>query len=359
MSDESLPEGTIVYPPYDINNPYTNLQGFDGITAEQYTELRIQLSLSKFTNLDTEQLKDLVIEILNRQNIELREDQVNDLISRTDFSTIPEIPEPEPEPEPEPVLTPAEISAQHCTYINNIQLVPTELNENEIQIEPIVFEQHIAMEQLENAEIEGLSHKYSVYRNPAMNLLSKPFITSEHINEDIELSTRTSEIIKTQLNSILAKKNKINVVEIGVCAVKNNDTINNSTTGLFITNKRKQDFYIGIDIIRRNTWDDNENNVYTIHSPSEYFDENINKLNEMGVNEIDILMIDGWHSMEQLYKEWQYTRILSSVGVVIINSVNLYPGPYYICKSIDDTKYHIYRYLSDVKDNGICVAVRK
>ena len=238
-------------------------------------------------------------------------------------------------------------------------MVPTELNENEIQIEPIVFEQHIAMEQLENAEIEGLSHKYSVYRNPAINLLSKPFITSEHINEDIELSTRTSEIIKTQLNSILAKKNKINVVEIGVCAVKNNDTINNSTTGLFITNKRKQDFYIGIDIIRRNTWDDNENNVYTIHSPSEYFDENINKLNEMGVNEIDILMIDGWHSMEQLYKEWQYTRILSSVGVVIINSVNLYPGPYYICKSIDDTKYHIYRYLSDVKDNGICVAVRK
>ena len=215
------------------------------------------------------------------------------------------------------------------------------------------------MEQLDNENIEGLSCKYSVYQNPAMNLLARPFIVSQHINEDIELSSRTSQIIKTQLNSILAKKNKINIVEIGVCAVKNNDTINNSTTGLFITNKRKQDFYIGIDILQRNTWNDTENNVYTIHSPSEYFDKNINIISDIGVNEIDILMIDGWHSMEQLYKEWQYTRILSSVGIVIINSVNLYPGPYYITKSIDDTKYDIYRYLFDVKDNGICVAVRK
>ena len=288
--------------------------------------------------------------------------------------------EPTPTLEPVIVLTPAEISAQKCTYINNIQIVPTILNENELHIEPIVFENYVAMEQLSNDNIDGIVYKYSVYGNPAMNLLSRPFHTTEQMYEDVGLTERTKSILQQYLNSLLEKKEKINILELGVA--DNGNT--NSTTQILISNKRPQDVYCGIDIIQKNAW--NGENVNIIHSPSEYIDINIDRLNRLYaqkveplrsmeepfqivpsivveesnvVNEIDMLVIDGWHSMEQLYKEWQYTRILSSVGVVFINSVNLYPGPYYITKSIDDTKYDIYRYLSDVKDNGICVAVRK
>ena len=287
----------------------------------------------------------------------------------------------EPPSEPAPiVLTPAEISAEKCTYINNIQVVPTILNEDELHIEPIVFENYLAMEQLSNDNIDGIVCKYSVYENPAMNLLSRPFHTTEDMSEEVGLTERTENILKQHLTSLLAKKEKINILELGVA----DGNTNNSTTKILISNKRPQDVYCGIDIIQKNAW--NGENVNIIHSPSEYIDININRLNSLYtqrvesvasigepfetvpsilpeesnvVNEIDMLVIDGWHSMEQLYKEWQYTRILSSVGVVFINSVNLYPGPYYISKSIDDTKYDIYRYLSDVKDNGICVAVRK
>jgi hypothetical protein len=291
----------------------------------------------------------------------------------------PPVPEPVPEPVPV-VLTPAEISAEKCTYINNIQLVPTILNENELQIEPIVFENYVAMEQLSNDNIDGIVCKYSVYGNPSMNLLSRPFHTTEDMSEEVGLTERTENILKQHLTALLAKKEKINILELGVA----DGNTNNSTTKILISNKRPQDVYCGIDIIQKNAW--NGENINIIHSPSEYIDININILNSLYtqrvepldsigdtfemtpsilpeesnvVNEIDMLVIDGWHSMEQLYKEWQYTRILSNVGVVFINSVNLYPGPYYISKSIDDTKYDIYRYLSDVKDNGICVAVRK
>jgi len=263
-------------------------------------------------------------------------------------------PPPEVIVEPAPViLTPAEISAQKCTYINNIQIIQTILNENELRIEPIVFENYVGMEQLSNDNIDGIVCKYSVYGNSAMNLLSMPFHTTEDMHEDVCLSERTENILKQYLNSLLEKKDKINILELGVANIGNT----NSTTQILITNKRAQDIYCGIDIIQKNAW--NGENINIIHSPSEYIDNNIDRLNSLNVNEIDMLVIDGWHSIEQLYKEWQYTRILSSVGVVFINSVNLYPGPYYITKSIDDTKYDIYRYLSDVKDNGICVAVRK
>ena len=257
-------------------------------------------------------------------------------------------------PEPAPVvLTTAEISAQNCTYINNIQVVPTILNENELYIEPIVFENYVAMEQLLNDNIDGIVCKYSVYGNPAMNLLSRPFHTTEDMSEEVGLTERTENILKQHLTALFEKKEKINILELGVA----DGNTNNSTTKILISNKRPQDVYCGIDIIQKNAW--NGENINIIHSPSEYIDINIDRLNSLKVNEIDMLVIDGWHSMEQLYKEWQYTRILSNVGVVFINSVNLYPGPYYISKSIDDTKYDIYRYLSDVKDNGICVAVRK
>jgi len=260
----------------------------------------------------------------------------------------------EPVPEQVPiVLTPAEISAEKCTYINNVQVVPTILNENELPIEPIVFENYVAMEQLSNDNIDGIVCKYSVYGNPAMNLLSRPFHTTEQMSQEVGLTERTENILKQYLTSLLEKKEKINILELGV-ADGNNVS---STTKILISNKRPQDVYCGIDIIPKNAW--NGENVNIIHSPSEYIDNNIDRLNSLNVNEIDMLVIDGWHSIEQLYKEWQYTRILSSVGVVFINSVNLYPGPYYITKSIDDTKYDIHRYLSDVKDNGICVAVRK
>ena len=216
------------------------------------------------------------------------------------------------------------------------------------------------MEQLPNSNnIDGIICNYSVFENPAMNLLSRPFHTTEYLNTEIEYSERTKKIVNTYLTSLHEKKNKINIVEIGVCSEKNENTILNSSTGNLVSNKRPQDVYVGIDIIRRYSWNDNENNVHTIYSPSDYVDYNINILNTIGINDIDLLVIDGWRSIEQLYKEWQYTKILSNIGIVLVNCVNLYPGPYYISKSIDDTKYDIYRYLSDVKDNGICVAVRK
>jgi hypothetical protein len=256
-------------------------------------------------------------------------------------------------------LSPAGISAQKCPIKNIINIISTDLIENETHIDPIIFENYVTMEQLSNDNIDGITCKYSVYGNSAMNLLSLPFHNIDQSNTELPFSERTKNILNTYLKSLIAKKKKITIVEIGVSGSKYINNITSNSTGILTSNKRQGDIYVGIDITPKSLWNDSTNNIFTIHSASEYVDSNIESLKKIGVSEIDLLVIDGWHSIEQLYSEWQYTKILSNVGIVLINSVNLFPGPYYLIKSIDNTKYDVYRYLSDVIDNGICAAVRK
>ena len=70
-------------------------------------------------------------------------------------------------------------------------------------------------------------------------------------------------------------------------------------------------------------------------------------------------MIDGWHSINMVYTEWLYTQILSDKGIVVFHDTNGHPGPYFITKSIDTDLYEVNKYLSDIKDWGISVAIRK
>jgi cephalosporin hydroxylase len=118
--------------------------------------------------------------------------------------------------------------------------------------------------------------------------------------------------------------------------------------------------YIGIDINDKSNLNNLEKNIYTICSPSENIDFVFEQMKQIGINEIDILMIDGWHSINQVYIEWEnYTKILASNGIVVMHDTNAHPGPYFLVKSIDTKLYDVYKYLSDVVDWGISVAIKK
>ena len=70
-------------------------------------------------------------------------------------------------------------------------------------------------------------------------------------------------------------------------------------------------------------------------------------------------MIDGWHSVNQVYKQWEYVSLLSNDGIVIIHDTNSHPRPYFLIESIDNIMFDVYKYYNDVYDWGIYVAVRK
>jgi hypothetical protein len=52
-------------------------------------------------------------------------------------------------------------------------------------------------------------------------------------------------------------------------------------------------------------------------------------------------MIDGHHSINQVYQEWEYVSRLSDDGVVVLHDTNSHSGPYFAVESIDDTLFDI------------------
>lgn len=169
-----------------------------------------------------------------------------------------------------------------------------------------------------------------------------------------EISDENKKIIYNEVIHMKHKKDKIVIVEIGVHRSVYDDT----STSIFLNNKRDNDIYIGIDIEDKTFLNNHNKNIYTIKERS----ENINNIKSyfklIGIKEIDILMIDGYHSIEQVYKEWDYTYFLSQNGIIIMHDTNIHPGPYFLLLSIDTNLYEINKYCSDIYDFGISVIKR-
>jgi hypothetical protein len=173
-----------------------------------------------------------------------------------------------------------------------------------------------------------------------------------------EFSTDNQEILENYFLHLLmnTKKHRIVIVEIGV----SRNAYENTSVSVFLKNKRPQDVYLGIDIDDKSYLDDPTKNIHTIRCPSQDLDKVFTKLAQLNINEIDVLMIDGWHSINQCYFEWEsYTQILASKGIVVMHDTNSHPGPYFLIDSIDLNKYDVYKHLWDVQDWGISVAIKK
>ena len=83
------------------------------------------------------------------------------------------------------------------------------------------------------------------------------------------------------------------------------------------------------------------------------------KMADIGMKDIDILMIDGDHSINSVYKDWYYARHLANEGLVVMHDTNAHPGPVMLLKSIDKKVFDVYKYCNDIRDWGISVAVKK
>lgn len=173
-----------------------------------------------------------------------------------------------------------------------------------------------------------------------------------------EFSSDNQEVLMNYFRRFMqhTKKDTVNIVEIGVCR---ND-FENTSTCIFMKNKRPQDRYLGIDIEDKTFLEDSSNHVHTIRSPSQDIDKVYAKMEEIGMSDIDVLMIDGWHSINQCYLEWElYTQLLASKGMVVMHDTNFHPGPYFLADSIDTNQYDVYKHFWDIQDWGITFALKK
>ncbi len=170
-----------------------------------------------------------------------------------------------------------------------------------------------------------------------------------------------SKCNQSVLSETLASLNPRCIVEIGV---NRNPDYSKTSTSILIDNKPKDCFYIGIDIDDKSNLNNAGNKVYTLQMDSSAHYLLFELLESLGISEIDLLMIDGYHSVNQCVLDWQYTMKLSKNGVVVLHDSNYHPGPSLLYESIDENLYDkakqcIPGTTEEETDWGIAIARRK
>lgn len=142
------------------------------------------------------------------------------------------------------------------------------------------------------------------------------------------------------------------ILEIGIS--RNEEK---SFTQVFLKNKKDDTIYIGVDIDDKSYLDNKEKNIHTIKSSSSDFQSVIKQIYDLGVREFDYIFIDGWHSINQVLMDWEYTKILSDNGIVGFHDTNHHPGPSHFINNLNRSLWKIEKHCPN--DWGIGFAFKR
>jgi predicted O-methyltransferase YrrM len=132
------------------------------------------------------------------------------------------------------------------------------------------------------------------------------------------------------------RDNAQSILEIGVG--RNADK---SFVHVFTQHKKKETVYIGLDIEDRSFLRDLQNNIHTVQNNSSHYLENVSIFNQIGVTQFDFIFIDGWHSINQVLVDWEYTNLLSDGGIVGFHDTTCHPGPNLFVNALDRGKWEV------------------
>lgn len=185
---------------------------------------------------------------------------------------------------------------------------------------------------------------------PMKNLWGQP----DHSwpNPPIEVTNANYKVCEEVMSS-LDDRCKV-IVEIGI-----NRNGDRSMTHAYLKNKSDDCIYFGIDIEDNTLLNDDENRIYTIKINSFEQDKIRAAMKDVGIDKIDILAIDGWHSINTAINDWKYADMLSDNGVVVLHDTNIHPGPVCLFEAVDETLFDKVRHCTDYTDYGISTFRKK
>ena len=144
-------------------------------------------------------------------------------------------------------------------------------------------------------------------------------------------------------------------MEIGV---NRSESYEVSSTSTLLKLKPQECMYIGIDLDDKSAINSIENNIFTIQGDSANY-ENLYKLMEWyGHEQIDFMFVDGWHSVNQVLKEWKYWEKMIANGVMAFHDTNYHPGPVALLDAIDTNIFSVEYFGLGEADWGVGVVQR-
>jgi hypothetical protein len=144
------------------------------------------------------------------------------------------------------------------------------------------------------------------------------------------------------------------IVEIGIARSQEH-----SSTYHLLKQKPEDTIYVGIDLNSMcinflEQW--NFPNTFTINTNSSNYEEITDKLKQLNIDNIDLLIIDGWHSINQCYNDFKFAHLLRKGGFVLMHDTNYHPGPKVLIECIDENIFETKKYFENEIDWGVGTA---
>lgn len=209
-----------------------------------------------------------------------------------------------------------------------------------------IFQDSLIVEKKES-NINGLNYIPSILQEGLNDRDSVFKFKSEP--PPLEISDCNIFSLEKILNELVVR----NIVEIGVS--RNGSR---SFTHTLLKRKTKNGIYCGIDLDDKSYLNNINNNIYTIQTSSYEQTKIRDYLKKIGIKEIDVLFIDGDHSINTVVNDWKYTDLLSKNSVVILHDTNHHLGPTLLMDAIDQSKFAVYKYCQLDNDYGLSAAFK-
>lgn len=167
----------------------------------------------------------------------------------------------------------------------------------------------------------------------------------------VEVTDCNLQVVRAVVNEL--GKNLKAAMEIGV-----NRNGERSMSRIIMDERPEGSFYLGVDIEDKSYLNNESTNTWTIQANSHDQEKIRGFIHSKGIKKLDLLFIDGWHSINTCVNDWLYTDLLTDHGVVMLHDTNSHPGPVGLFEAINEDLYDKQRYCLD-NDFGIAVVRRK
>jgi len=145
------------------------------------------------------------------------------------------------------------------------------------------------------------------------------------------------------------------IVEIGV---NRSESYEVSSTSTLLRLKHDECMYIGMDVDDKSSISNVEKNVFTLRCDSADYQMLYKLMDWYGHEQIDFMFVDGWHSVNQVIKEWKYWEKMIDKGVMAFHDTNYHPGPVALLDAIDTDIFSVEWFGRGESDWGVGVVQR-
>jgi len=171
----------------------------------------------------------------------------------------------------------------------------------------------------------------------------------------IEFSAKNKKALLDVLTDLKMQGRLNSILEIGVFR-----SLEESSTRVILNNKLPETKYLGIDLVENNLSNirDHSKNTFGLCCDSSNYDIILGYAKTTcGIEQFDLVLIDGYHSINQVMDDWRFAKNLAPKGVVLMHDSNFHPGPYCIYEAIDETLFDKEKTCVDPIDWGLAKAV--